>query len=211
MKREIPSLITTVMTLVVFASLVLFRLDQLKVYSRIDRMIQYMTAVMMFMGMMNLFRVHTENIRRKRPNWVFSIWLLLVMVSYAAFGMIVGNKNVTYRWLYDALITPIQSTMFATVAFYIVSASYKAFRVKNFEAGLMMVCAIWVMLANVPVGDLIWSPKSFLGGMAGVRDWIVGIPNAAVSRAIGVGTFLGAFATNLRIFLGLERRHLGSG
>jgi hypothetical protein len=210
LRRQVPVILTTITALVVFLGLILFKLDQLQVVSKIDRMRQFMTAVMMFIGMVNLFRVHGAAIRRRDRTWVFSVWLLAVMVLYAAFGMAVGNKNQTYRWLYDALVVPINGTMFALVAFYITSASFKAFRAKTAEAALMMVCAVWVMIANVPIGDFLWPSTGWLGGMAGIGSWIVSVPNSAVSRAVGVGIFLGGFATNLRVFLGIERRHLGS-
>jgi hypothetical protein len=163
------------------------------------------------MGVANLLRVHGSIIVKRERNWTLSVWLLTVMFIYMVFGMSVGNKNETYRWFYDAIIVPVNGTMYALVAFYLTSASYKAFRARTAEAAIMMVCAAWVMLSNVPIGDLIFPSTSFLGGMAGIRDWIVAVPNSAVSRAIAVGTFLGGFASYLRIFLGLEKRHLGAG
>ncbi len=197
--------------MIVFLSLVLASLVQAQVQPKIDRMRQFMTAVMMFMGIANLLRVHGNVVSKKETNWMFSAWLIVVMFAYMIFGMAVGNKNATYRWFYDGIIAPVNATMYALVAFYLTSASFKAFRARTVEAAIMMVCAAWVMLSNVPIGDLIYPSTAWLGGMAGVRDWIVGVPNSAVSRAIGVGIFLGGFASNLRIFLGLEKRHLGAG
>jgi cell division protein FtsW (lipid II flippase) len=78
---------------------------------------QFMAAVMMFMGMANMMRVHGSAIRKKDRNWMFSAWLLVIMFAYAIFGMAVGNKNETYRWFYNAFIPPINSTMYAMVAF----------------------------------------------------------------------------------------------
>lgn len=211
MKKQVPAVMTTITAAIVFISIILFKTDAAGLPGKFDRMRQFMAAVMMFMGMANMLRVHGSVIRKRSNNWVFSAWLLVIMFAYAALGMVAGNKNATYRWFYDAFIPPINSTMYAMVAFYITSASFKAFRAKTFDAALMMVCAVWVMLSNVPVGDMIWSSESWLGGMAGIRDWIVSVPNSAVSRGIAVGTFLGGFATQLRVFLGIERRHLGQG
>lgn len=211
MKRQVPAIITTVTGTIVFLSIILFKTDAAGWPGQFDRMRQFMAAVMMFMGMANMMRVHGSVIRKKDRNWMFSAWLLVIMFAYAIFGMAVGNKNETYRWFYNAFIPPINSTMYAMVAFYLTSASYKAFRAKTLDAALMMACAVWVMLSNVPVGDMLWSSESWLGGMAGVRDWIVSVPNSAVSRGIAVGSFLGGFATQLRVFLGIERRHLGQG
>jgi hypothetical protein len=211
LKRQVPLILTTAMAIVVFLSVVSYSLTELQVQAKIDRMRQFMTAVLMFMGVANLLRVHGNVISKKERNWMFSGWLLVIMFVYMIFGMAVGNKNLTYRWFYDAIIVPVNGTMYALVAFYLTSASYKAFRARTAEAAIMMVCAAWVMVSNVPVGDFLWPSTSALGGMAGIRDWIVSVPNSAVSRAIAVGIFLGGFASNLRIFLGLERRHLGAG
>ncbi len=210
MRRNVPVILTTVTAVIVFFSIVLFKTADVWP-GRFDRMQQFMAAVMMFMGMANMTRVHGNVVLKKDRNWIFSAWLLLVMYVYAIFGMSVGNTNDTYRWFYNAFIPPVNATMYSMVAFYVTSASYKAFRARTVDAALMMACAVWVMISNVPIGDKLWGSESWLGGMAGVRDWIVSIPNSAVSRGISVGSTLGAFATQLRILLGLERRHLGQG
>jgi len=209
LRKQIPSILTTGMAIFMFLVIMLYSLQQME--AKIDRMLQMMGTVALFMGIWNMTRIHSSIIKKKRMHWMFSAWLLVVMYAYMLLGLTQGNKSETYRWFYDALIVPINATMYATVAFYIVSGAYRAFRVKSIEAAVMMVCAIWVMLANVPVGDFIWSPSGWLGGMSGVSNWIVNVPNSAASRAIGVGSFFGAFATYLRVFLGIERRHLGVG
>lgn len=209
MKQQVPAILTTVMAIVMFLVIMLQPLQEMGAEASINRWFQMMGTVALFMGIWNLTRMHMSTIKKKRTNWLFSIWLLIVMYGYMILGMTQGNQNTIYRWFYDALIVPISSTMFATVAFYIVSGAYRAFRVRNSEAAIMMICAVWVMLANVPIGDFIWSSQGWLGGMQGVANWLANVPNSAVSRAISVGTFFGAMATQLRIFLGIERRHLG--
>lgn len=211
MRQQVPSILTTVMAIIMFLVIMLQPLQDMGAEASINRWFQMLGTVALFMGIWNLTRTHLTIIKKRRMNWIFSVWLLVVMYGYMLLGMIQGNESTVYRWFYDALIVPISSTMFAMVAFYIVSGAYRAFRVRNVEAAIMMICAVWVMLANVPVGDLIWSPEGWLGGMQGIANWLAKVPNSAVSRAISVGTFFGAMSTQLRIFLGIERRHLGMG
>ena len=100
--------------------------------------------------------------------------------------------------------------MFSLIAFYIVSAAYRAFRVRSAEAGLMMGTAAIIMLGLVPVGAMItnWLPRT--GPWASFRlenitYWLLIWPNMAVQRAIEFGLAVGAMAMGLRIWLSLER------
>jgi hypothetical protein len=100
--------------------------------------------------------------------------------------------------------------MFSLIAFYIVSAAYRAFRIKSLEAGLMMAAAAIIMLALVPAGTAItnWLPETgFLSifRIERIGYWLLIGPNMAAQRAIGFGVAVGGLAMGLRIWLSLER------
>ncbi len=112
-------------------------------------------------------------------------------------------------WIFNATYTPLQATMFSMLAFFIASAAYRAFRARSFEAFLLLVAAVLVMLGRVPLGIYLlgklfpWIPAD------DIANWIMMIPNTAGQRAILIGAGFGAVAVSLKILLGIERSHLG--
>ncbi|MGC8833869.1 MAG: hypothetical protein ACP5R4_07410, partial [Armatimonadota bacterium] len=140
-------------------------------------------------------------------------WKLLLNVTTAAQEKAVNESTVgsLYRFLFDGLYSNLGGTVFALLAFYIVSASYRAFRLRSAEATLMMITAFIVMLGNVPVGTAYltgWIPDghwySFLK-VEHMSDWIMNTPNMAAQRALIFGIMMGVIAVSLRIWLSLER------
>ncbi|MFQ6616750.1 MAG: hypothetical protein ACE5HZ_08335, partial [Fidelibacterota bacterium] len=60
-----------------------------------------------------------------------------------------------FKWMFDYIFTPLSATMFALLAFFVASASYRAFRIRNFEATLLLGAGIILMLGRVPIGSTI--------------------------------------------------------
>ncbi len=104
-----------------------------------------------------------------------------------------------------------QATMFSLLAFFVASASFRAFRIKSKEAGLLMGAAFIVMLGNVPIGNylrMIPVIGPFID-VSAVKEWIMSYPSSAAQSAILVGAMLGYISASLKIILGVERSHLG--
>ena len=115
-------------------------------------------------------------------------------------------------WIYEHMVVPLTSMMFAMLAFYVATAAFRAFRAKNTEATLLLVTAGIVLLGRTYAGVWLfgWLPES----MEWIRFdnltvWIMDIPNTAGTRAITIGIALGVVATSLRILLGVDRSYLG--
>jgi len=159
------------------------------------------------LAIMSITMNHTARIKRRIPNWQYSIVTLFGMYFTAASGFIWGTQEGTpYMWIFRNVQMPMGATMFALLAFYIASAAYKAFRARSAEATVLLLAAIIVMFGQVPIGV-----QLFGEGILDVTQWILDVPNLASKRGIALGVGLGMVATSLRILLGIERTYLGGG
>jgi len=125
------------------------------------------------------------------------------MYGYLALALYetVDGPNATF--IFDNVFRTMGSTMYGMIAFFIASAAYRAFRVRTREATLMLVAAVLVMIGKAPVGD------ALVAGWDPLAEWILNVINTGGMKGILLGAYLGAFATALRVLLGLERAHLG--
>jgi hypothetical protein len=125
-----------------------------------------------------------------------------------------NHQGTAFWWLYEYVLQPITSTMFALLAFYVASAAFRAFRAKNLEATLLLGTAFVILLGRTYAGVLItgWIPPNssfaFLR-LENLAVYIMKLFNAAGNRAIMIGIALGIASTSLKILLGIDRSHVG--
>jgi hypothetical protein len=114
--------------------------------------------------------------------------------------------------IFAAVISPLQASIFALLAFFVASAAYRAFRVRTREATALLVAALVILVGRTPFGPALTSwlpePLAFLR-LERLSLWIVQVPNLAGQRAIMIGIALGIVAMSLRLILGLERGVFG--
>ncbi|MEX0974929.1 MAG: hypothetical protein WD024_06275 [Bacillota bacterium] len=169
-------------------------------------MVSWRTIVAAFalgVGTVNLVQMHLRKVTRRQKGWDSSVLLVISLVGFTAIGLTKGTTNPVYKWGFDYLYQPIYSAISSLLAFMITSASYRAFKVKDWQAGVLMVTAVIVMLGQVGVGSLIYK------GIPSWSQWIMSVVNLAGMRGITIGGALGAVALSLRVLLGLERGYLG--
>lgn len=189
------------------------------------------SAIAFFVGGTNLVVYHLRKISDNEAGWGYSVitlavFAITVVVGTLKIGVLPSDEfpnfawsgryqeeGSAFWWLYEYVMQPITSTMFALLAFYVASAAFRAFRAKNVEALLLLATAFIVLLSKTeeplralatgvpPTREELYLPD--------VALWIRSVFNTAGQRAIIIGIAIGVAATSLRVLLGKDRSYLG--
>ncbi len=179
------------------------------------QMAQVLQAFALGLGVYSLVSVHLRSIARQRSGWGFSVVLFAALFAIAISGLLNAyrpnryNQNV-FNFFFVGGLQALDSTMFSIIAFYIVSAAYRAFRIRSVEATILLSSAFIVMLGQVALGQALtnWLPAEGFGAnlrVENIRTWILTRVNSPAVLAVDFGLGMGALATALRLWLSLER------
>ncbi|MBF0300703.1 MAG: hypothetical protein HQK51_18460 [Oligoflexia bacterium] len=155
----------------------------------------------MAVGAISMIRTYyRKSLNKDDPNRWYSLITLICTIGMTLIGFITGiGGESLFNDLFINVMIPLESTMFSLLAFYIASAAFRSFRLKSFSAGLLLVAAIIVMLAQIPLGENINE------NIPAISSWIMDCPNVAARRAILMGISIGSVATALKIILGIDK------
>ena len=112
-----------------------------------------------------------------------------------------GKKVSTF--IQNSFFIPLGSAMFSLLAFYIVTAAYRTFRIKSIEALAIMIPALLIMLGQIPHG-----PAYIYSGLPDIRTWLLKNLSSPAFRAIFFGSTIAGLAMAVRMWLSLEKTPL---
>ena len=171
------------------------------------------SAFAIWLGGLNLLKISLEKAYKKESDWFYAIVTIVSFLLILVIGISGGRQYLEqgsgFDWLFRNIYTPLNATMFALLAFFVASASYRAFRARNVQATVLLLAAFIVMAGRTPFGDWItfFLPEGWR--LSNLSNVVMNYFNVAGQRAIMIGIALGIVSTSLRIILGIERSHLG--
>ena len=113
------------------------------------------------------------------------------------------QADTPFMWMFENVQAPMQSTVFALLAFFVASASYRGFRARSLQASILLGAAVIILLSRSNIGGV------FSSYLPDIADWIRNYPSMSARRAILIGIGLGSLTTSLRVIIGIERTWLG--
>jgi hypothetical protein len=177
--------------------------------SKILTVVRVVFAMALGLGVVNIIRIHGSRILRKRRGWGNSLALILALVVTVVAGFWQhysgweGMKSFFWGFIFSGLYNNLGSAMFSLLAFYIAFAAYRAFRIQNVEAGIMMAAALLVMFGQIPLGFFVWQE------LPTIRVWLLRRVSTPASRGILFGSMIAGLAMAVRMWLSLERTTFG--
>ena len=211
MRRQVPLILCFVFGIVMISTQFIPHASSQSLYQEVIGWALIITPFALILSSFTLIQTHLTRIRRRVEHWQYSIFVFVGILAMVVVGIPFGPQNPVFEWLFNNIQVPMDATMFSLLAFFIASAAYRAFRARTFEASLLLITALIVMLGNVPVGDLIFSWLPWENSTSGMKQWILDNPNLSARRGIILGVSLGAISQSIRILLGIERSYLGGG
>jgi hypothetical protein len=173
-------------------------------YDRINDYLQVVYAFSIVLGVASVVQRHGRKLSSGHKDWPFSLAAIAALLLMLLAGFLGGrDRGSLFLNLFTAVLLPVQSTMFALLAFYLASAAFRSFRTRSLDATVLLIAAVVVMIGRLDDGASLGIPK--------LAAWINNAPNLVAKRAILIGVGLGMASTALKVVLGIERSYLGSG
>lgn len=195
-----------------------------------------LTGLLLGLGVFSVLRIHVRKLAKQQQDWVYSGVLLTAMLFMIIFGYwdwanhqgpgaaaleSMANwkfQNYAGDLLFDGLLQQMDAAMFSIIAFYILSAAYRAFRIRSVEASILLFTALIVILGLMGAVAYLWDtkmiggmthndPNSFLNNfqLSVISKWLQDTMQTSSLRAIDFGVGIGALAMGMRLWLSLER------
>ena len=217
-KKYIPLSIVTIVGLLTLATYYVPAKASSAYLSTLNQWEVIVSGFAFLLGLISLLMTHYKKIAKRVDGWGYSLFVFIGFFAVVIPGIISHGAQAkdgvltSLGWAFRYLYNPLAATMFAVLAFYIVSTAFRSFRIKSVQAFVLFIAAFILILGNVPAGQMLWDAVLGWTGICGIGDiiqWIMQVPSVAAKRGIMIGITIGAAVTSLKIIFGIERQYMG--
>ena len=155
-------------------------------------------ASVLLLGVLNVAVVHLRRIQQGQLEWLSSVALLAALVTTLVVGLLdpAGEQGRVLEWLFDSVIAPGQSTLFALLAFFLAAAAYQYLRIGRTGGAWMLAGALLMLMVQMPASQQ-WLPSPLTQWMG----WLLEYPVMAALRGAVVGSALALVVVALHTLL----------
>lgn len=229
MKRNLPLIITFLVGTLIIVSEFIPHKPFGTLSGGLETWFMIISGFAILLGQLNLIKVNLIKISRKSPNWQYFIICIASFTVMVIAGILWGTRDQTglisnsqgivawlgrkpFDYIFKYFFENLSATMFSLLAFFVASASYRAFRARSLESTLLLIAAVIVMLGRTTIGSWLtgWVPDSLTYlHIPQLAQFVIKYFQTTGQRAIMICAGLGIVGSSLRIILGIERSYLG--
>jgi len=209
LRREIPKLASIVIFAVMVLSTLFVDFPALNALGlEFTKWSNVISSMSVGLGVVSLCLYHIPRmIKRDKENpyqWIYSISSLFFMFAFIFVGFAYGLTSKAYSWWYDTFNAPIAAAAPFLSGFFMVPATYKAFKLKNLDAASLMIPAILFMIYQTPM-------FSGVPVLSTICIYLLAYVTSATFRAAIIIVGLGIIYLSIRTILGMEKGYLPEG
>jgi len=207
----------TIPWLIIIPLFVIIMIDTIAIVEPIrimaDNLLGLSTVVTAFAVLLGIIMLTRSQVRRiSRGQMVIEsavqllcMWSVLLWGSFQYFFNGVSPTVEPFvQNVFQAITAPGDATMFSILAFFIASAAYRVFRLRDLDIGVLLGVAVIVMLAKAPIGEVIFGP-----GVIPLSDFALNVLAMPGRRALGMAMALATLGVAVQILLGYEKSWMG--
>lgn len=144
---------------------------------------------------------HYGTIRRRREGWWGSV---LLLVSFAIMFLSSYIDPDIYAMLTTSLWKELEMAVLVYVGFYSYTIMFRSsLGVKSPEVALLLICTLFGLLKNAPIGEILWS------GFPQIGNWLNFVPGLGSNNGLLIGIAIGEIALYVRTLMGYEIAYMG--
>ncbi|RPH60373.1 MAG: hypothetical protein EHM81_06385 [Chloroflexi bacterium] len=164
-----------------------------------------LAGVAVLIGIGNLFSVHVQKLRERKPGYIYSVALLVFMVTTLFVGVLPGFEPLQ-GVLYNGIMVPAEISLLAVLAVTLIYSAIRMLRWRtDWKAFVFIATALLVLLGTGP-----WPVIGQLPVLDEIRTKLIAqVLASGGARGILIGVALGTLTTGLRILFGADRPYGG--
>lgn len=171
------------------------------------------TSIGLLLGIVSVVGAHVARVRARRPDWAYSLILILAMLAVIVAGIFFplpggggfvlprSLAEIPIRTLFRVVYEPLASSLLALLAFFSLSAALRALGRGSLEAAVIVAVAALVLVTQLP-------PIAALPGVGATMQWLNDYVALAGARGLLLGAAIGALVAGVRVLIGFDTPYI---
>ena len=157
-----------------------------------------LSAFALLLGVINIARVHLESIQSGQGEWGYSLVLLITLSAVLIIGLmdVGGTSSPLVDWIFQNIIAPLQSALFAITAFFLAAAAYRFLRIGRNGSMWILVGALLMLVLQMPLSNTLLTATS-----ENIVHWLLDVPIMAALRGVIIGSSITLLVVATRFIL----------